>query len=72
VTAGGRAVTREDFSLFEEMPDDALIRLRSDLNISLALAAPGSAVAVPAERQLRAIAFVLSAREHGSSPPQAG
>lgn len=38
----------------------------TDLNISLALAAPGSAVAVPAERQLRAIAAVLAAGEHGA------
>lgn len=56
-------MTRDDFASFEEIPDDALIRMRTDLNISLALAAPGSAVAVPAERQLRAIAAVLAARE---------
>jgi hypothetical protein len=45
-----------------------LVRLRTDLRISLALAAPGSAVAVPAERQLRAIVSVLAAREHESTP----
>jgi hypothetical protein len=65
-------VTRDPFSSFEEMPTAELARLRTDLRISLALAAPGSAIAVPAERQLRAIASVLAAREHESTPSGAG
>jgi hypothetical protein len=60
-------VTRDAFSSFEKMPTAELVRLRTDLRIFLALAAPGSAVAVPAERQLRAIASVLAAREHEST-----
>ena len=44
---------RDGTSSLEAMTTD-------ELNISLALAAPGSAVAVPAERQLASIAFVLS------------
>jgi hypothetical protein len=61
-------VTRDAFSSLAEMPTAELVRLRADLRISLAVAAPGSAVAVPAERQLRAIASVLAAREHESTP----
>jgi hypothetical protein len=61
-------VTRDAFSSFEKMTTAELIRLRTDLRISLALAAPGSAVAVPAERQLRAIVSVLAAREPESTP----
>ena len=58
---------RDGTSSLEAMTTADLIRLRADLNISLALAAPGSAVAVPAERQLASIAFVLSARAHEDS-----
>jgi hypothetical protein len=60
---------RDDFASYEAMSEAELVRVRTDLNISLALAAPGSAVAVPAERQLAAIAAVLAAREHGGPPP---
>ena len=51
---------RDGTSSLEAMTTD-------ELNISLALAAPGSAVAVPAQRQLASIAFVLSARAHDDS-----
>ena len=57
-------MSRDDAASFEAMTTAELVRLRTDLNVSLALAAPGSAVAVPAERQLRGIASVLAAREH--------
>jgi hypothetical protein len=40
-------VSREDCSLFEAMTEAELIRMRAGLNVTLALAAPGSAVAVP-------------------------
>ena len=63
-------MTRDAFSSLAEMPTTELIRLRTDLRVSLALAAPGSAVAVPAERQLQAITSVLAAREYESTPSQ--
>ena len=59
---------RDGQGSFEAMSTDELVRMRADLNVSLALCAPGSAVAVPAERQLRAIAFALAAREREDTP----
>lgn len=65
-------MARDDVSAFEAMSTAELMRLRSALNITLALAIPGSPVAVPAERQLRSIALTLAAREHEGSPPSGG
>jgi hypothetical protein len=65
-------VTRDDPAAFEAMSTAELLRLRSDLTITLALAAPGSPVAIPAGRQLRNIASALAAREHEDSPPSVG
>ncbi len=50
---------------FEEMTTAELGRMRTDLNISVALAAPGSPVRATAERELHLIATVLaSAIQH--------
>jgi hypothetical protein len=55
-------VVRDDSASFEAMTTDELKRMRAGLNVTLALAAPGSAVAVPAGRQLRNIAAALAAK----------
>jgi hypothetical protein len=60
---------REDDSLLAELPTDVLVRMRTDLNVSVALAARNSPLRLTAERELARIASVLAAREHEGSPP---
>ena len=54
---------------FEAMSTHELDRMRADLNVSAALAAPGSPGHVTVKRELHRIAFALSARERESPPP---
>jgi hypothetical protein len=54
---------RDDSASFEAMSTPDLERMRTDLNVSIALAALGSPVRVTAERELGRIALVLVTRQ---------
>jgi hypothetical protein len=54
---------RDSTPSLEELSTSDLTRLRSDLNISLALSVPGSAAHVAAERELGRVASVLDSRQ---------
>jgi hypothetical protein len=60
---------RDNNTTFDAMPTGELMRLRTELNVSLALAAPGSAVRGTAERELHRISVALAAREREGTPP---